>query len=66
MSADHKLVSMKVHVHEENDTPVMYFRCARCQRLLCAWCEGAADDQPDLCNECWAKAPHPAAEVPAP
>lgn len=64
MSAGFKVVSMKVHLHEENDTPLMYFQCAGCERLVCAWCEGAADDHPSYCNTCWKKATEMEANAP--
>lgn len=32
-----------------------WYRCARCQRRV-PWCFGAADDMPELCDDCWAAA----------
>jgi len=29
------------------------FECYRCHRLV-PWCQGAADDFPDWCDDCWA------------
>jgi len=31
------------------------FVCAMCQRTAC-YCQGAADDMPDVCDECWCDA----------
>lgn len=33
------------------------FTCSRCGLEVCSACHGAADEHPDLCNTCWAKAP---------
>lgn len=30
------------------------FLCARCRRRV-PWCFGAADDRPELCDDCWAE-----------
>ena len=34
--------------------PLLY-RCPGCRRLV-PWCLGAADDKPELCDDCWAEA----------
>jgi hypothetical protein len=33
------------------------YRCLKCRRYV-PWCFGAADDKPELCDDCWAEA-HP-------
>ncbi len=32
--------------------PGWYFECSRCGHLK-AWCLGASDDYPELCDHCW-------------
>ena len=29
------------------------YTCRGCERA-CGWCFGAADEHPDLCDDCWA------------
>lgn len=41
------------HVAHAPDWPVMAFHCARCKRHVCGWCQGGADDEPELCDLCW-------------
>jgi hypothetical protein len=31
------------------------FRCSSCD-ILCPWCQGASDDQPEWCDFCWQRA----------
>jgi hypothetical protein len=35
------------------DWPVMAYHCGACRAWVCGWCSGAADDLPDLCDDCW-------------
>lgn len=39
--------------HCKQCEPGMVFTCDLCERLM-PWCMGAADDRPDVCDECYA------------
>lgn len=34
------------------------FKCRHCKRIY-PWCQGASDDRPDWCDDCWARNPPP-------
>jgi len=34
-----------------------FFKCAECKRNVC-WCQGADDDYPELCSDCWETKEH--------
>jgi hypothetical protein len=38
---------------ELKEFKIMAFRCKRCKKLKCGYCEGAADEFPDSCDDCW-------------
>ncbi len=44
---------LKVCCHRGEDPEVMMFRCTRCKKLKCGWCEGAADEHSGVCDGCW-------------
>ena len=45
----------RTRTHPEG-MPQLPFRCRGCKRRRCGWCQGADDNLPFHCNDCWAKA----------
>lgn len=42
----------------EDDATAKVYRCPGCDQLR-PWCDGAADDLPELCDRCWGLAHAP-------
>lgn len=42
------------HEHGPDCTRCLTFVCAECRRRV-SWDCGAADDEPELCDDCWLK-----------
>lgn len=51
------------HIGNRKDTYDLW-RCKGCGKAACATCEGAADEMPDHCDDCWVEAQGQVKEAP--